>query len=189
MNRLAKPKDIFRTFLQGAAITVIALAALASGTAFAACGPTAGAKPLHFPALPLTAQSRPVDNQNNGRLSIVGLWQVTYVSGGQLFFNSLEQWHSDGTEFENANVNPTEGNVCFGVWQTIAPGTVKLHHIGWNFDANGNSIGTFTIDEINTVAWDGATYQGTFDYKVYDVDGNLVFEATGTQTANRITVI
>jgi hypothetical protein len=34
----------------------------------------------------------------------------------------------------------------------------------------------------------GDSYKGTFDYKIYDVDGNLLQELTGTQTAVRITV-
>jgi hypothetical protein len=33
---------------------------------------------------------------------IVGLWGVVYTAGGELFNQSIDQWHSDGTEFENA---------------------------------------------------------------------------------------
>jgi hypothetical protein len=125
-------------------------------------------------------------SSSNG--SIVGLWHVTYTSGGQLFYEAFDEWHSDGTEFENANVPPTLGNVCFGVWRQTQAGAVELSHIGWSFDENGNSIGTFTIRETNVVLPDGNRYHGTFDYKAYDVNGNLQFEATGTQTATRITV-
>jgi hypothetical protein len=32
------------------------------------------------------------------------------------------------------------------------------------------------------------TYAGTFDFKFYDVNGNLVKEVTGDTTATRITV-
>jgi hypothetical protein len=38
------------------------------------------------------------------------------------------------------------------------------------------------------VSPDGNTYQGVFDYKLFDNDGNLVQEVTGTQIAKRITV-
>jgi hypothetical protein len=53
---------------------------------------------------------------------------------------------------------------------------------------SGNSLGSFPLDETNTVSRNGLTYTGTFDLKFYDVDGNLVDELTGTQTATRITV-
>jgi hypothetical protein len=64
----------------------------------------------------------------------------------------------------------------------------RLHHMGWNFDINGNSLGTFTLDEKNTVGPHGKAYQGTFDLKFYNVNGNLIQEVTGTQTATQITV-
>lgn len=124
--------------------------------------------------------------QNNS--SIVGLWHVTFTSAGELFLETFDQWHRDGTEFESANAPAVEGNICLGVWKQIGPRTVKLNHIGWNFDANGNSIGTFTIEETDTLGEDGNSYHGTFDFKVFDIDGNLVFEATGTTQATRITV-
>ena len=128
--------------------------------------------------------------QGNNNTSIVGLWHVTYTSQGQLFFESLDQWHSDGTEFENANGAPAIGNVCFGVWKQLGPRTVQLSHIGWNFNPDGSSAGYFTLTETNTVSADGNTYQGTFDYKAYDVDGNFIegYEVAGAQTAVRITV-
>jgi hypothetical protein len=46
---------------------------------------------------------------------------------------TANQWHSDGTEFENAWLPPDTGNICFGVWKEVAPRTVRLHHIGWLF--------------------------------------------------------
>jgi len=42
-----------------------------------------------------------------------------------------------------------------------------------NFDANGNVSGVFTIDEIDTVAHDGKTYKGNFDYKLFS-PGNVL---------------
>jgi len=41
----------------------------------------------------------------------------------------------------------------------------------------------------NTVSADNTTYQGTFDQKFYDLSGNFLFEATGTLTATRLTVV
>lgn len=161
-------------------------------TAHAACGSPSGARLSQAMRMPFLAnsinQSAAKGRGSTTDASIVGLWHVTYTSQGQLFLETFDQWHSDGTEFEGANAIPTEGNVCFGVWKKTGTRTVQLFHIGWNFDPSGNPIGTFTLQETNTVAVNGATYSGTFDFKIYDVDGNLTYEASGTNLATRITV-
>jgi len=46
----------------------------------------------------------------------------------------------------------------------------------------------FTIDEIDTVAQNNKTYSGTFDFKVFDLSGNLPQEVKGTTASTRITV-
>ena len=174
----------------------IALAAMgmlfAATNASAGCGDVKGARSGVASKMPFLAQlSSSVSERADAGLtngSIVGLWHVTYSLGGEFFFESFDQWHSDGTELENANLIPSEGNVCVGVWKQIGVRTVKLNHTGWNFDADGNPTGTFTIGQTNTVSPHGDSYKGTFDYKIYDVDGNLLQELTGTQTAARITV-
>ena len=114
----------------------------------AACGDPKAFSLFGAPKMPFLAQMAgevsPADSN-----SIVGLWHVTYESGGEEFYEAFDQWHSDGTEFENAYVIPTEGNVCEGVWKQVASHTIRLSHIGWNFDANGNPAGTFTLTETN----------------------------------------
>jgi hypothetical protein len=60
--------------------------------------------------------------------------------------------------------------------------------VGWGFDNNGNPAGMFTLTEKNTLAGDGNSYHGTFNYKAYDPNGNLVQEVTGTLAATRIEV-
>src|SRR5208283_1914257 len=137
-------------------------------SATAACGDPRGSKAGVALHLPFLAQLN--SGAGQGSNSIVGLWHVTYMADGQFFFESFDMWHSDGTELENPNLPPAEGNVCVGVWKMIKPGIVQLNHIGWNFDINGNSTGTFTLTETNAVAPNGNTYQGKFDYKVYDLD-------------------
>jgi hypothetical protein len=120
---------------------------------------------------------------------IVGLWHVVYTAGGKVFNETLDQWHSDGTEFENAFLPPAVGDICFGVWKATGWHTVKLHHIGWTFDGTGTTTadGTFTLDENNKVAEDGKTYTGTFTFKTFPNEGKGV-EVTGTILATRITV-
>lgn len=186
----------FTARIPGAALTLLSMATLlfAATTANAACGMTgkASATPMRLPMLGHAAgdQDDPFDPASGG--SIVGLWHVVYTAGGATFNETLDQWHSDGTEFENAWLPPDTGNICFGVWKMIAPGTVRLHHIGWIFTPGSTpptASGTFTLDETNTVSRDGKTYSGTFTFKTFYIDGAPTgVEVTGTIAATRITV-
>ena len=123
--------------------------------------------------------------------SIVGLWHVVYTTtSGAPFGVSFKEWHSDGTEFENIDHSAVIGNVCFGVWKQVGFRTVRLHHTGWTFDGSGNPTGYFTIDETDTIAPNGMSYTGNFDFKVFDTNGEYLAdsETTGTIAASRITV-
>ena len=122
------------------------------------------------------------DKPNNDR-SIVGMWRVVY--SGDLVFESFDQWHSDGTEIEVANIF---GLSCQGVFKQRADGTVRLFHTGWNFDANGALIGYFNENQTITVSTDGQTYDGTWIIKDYDVNGNQLDEITGALHATRLSV-
>ena len=186
MYTLKQKNATYSRWLRGLPIVLAILVVLfATGNASAACGDPMGARlgPLKLPPM-LTESGRLAP----GPASIVGLWHVTYTSGGQFFYEAFDQWHNDGTEFESANFVPAEGNVCVGVWRLMPNGTISLHHIGWNFDINGNSIGTFVLTENNWIAPNGNNYVGTFDYKVYDVNGVLIQELTGSQNATRISI-
>lgn len=140
--------------------------------------------------------------------SIVGLWHVvytaTYSTAGPLpvplvppgsfpFIQSYKTWHRDGTEFENAFLPPTGGNVCFGVWKQLENGNVKLHHIGLMFGSDGSVANVFTVDEIDRVTANGKTYSGIFDFKIFDPTdvlgtGTPLQELKGTTAGTRITV-
>jgi hypothetical protein len=124
--------------------------------------------------------------------SIVGLWHVFFVSGGQPFDEGFDEWHSDGTEVLNDTAPPQPANgagtVCLGVYKKIAPATYKLRHPFWSFDANGNLAGSGVILETVTVDEDGDNYHGTFTFDQFNLSGNLIFEATGELNAKRITV-
>ena len=54
------------------------------------------------------------------RALIVGLWKVTFTSGGQVTDVGFDAWHSDGTETLN-DVSPISHNVCLGVWKQTGP--------------------------------------------------------------------
>ena len=122
------------------------------------------------------------DKPDNDR-SIVGMWRVVY--SGDLVFESFDQWHSDGTEIEVANIF---GISCQGVFKQRADGTVKLFHTGWNFDANGALIGYFNENQSITVSTNGQTYDGTWIIKDYDLNGNQLDQLTGALHATRLSV-
>lgn len=176
-----------------APVTVSILALLfAASSAKAACGVPEQASE-NTATMPLVAQSADRDStQGTERRhdhddSILGLWHATYVnSDGSPAFQSFKFWHPDGTEWESSNVSPLDGNVCVGVWKETQAGTIRLHHLGWSY-TSGIPTGSLTIDEINTVAPDGRTYSGTHTITFYDLNGNVIQQKKGTQTAKRIT--
>ena len=160
---------------------------LAVPGAKAACGSFSSLGQKSAVRLPMLSAGG--EEWRDGADPIVGLWHVVYTAGGKTFNETLDQWHSDGTEFENAFLPPAAGDICFGVWKATGWHTVKLHHIGWTFDGTGTTTanGTFTLDESNTVAEDGKTYSGTFTFKTFPNVGTGVM-VTGTILATRITV-
>lgn len=217
MNSQSRRRECLSWFRT--AILVAALALLGSafaGTANAGCAayPNAGQTAMVNPAvwhvssgqaqLELARAGHDYDDDNGP--SIVGLWHTNYTAtfdenfppGSAAtppfpFIQSYKTWHGDGTEFENAFLPPGSGNICFGVWKDLGRGTVKLHHVGLMFDASGNVSAVFTVDETDTVAVDGQTYKGNFDFKLFDPTNVLgvglpIAEVKGTTAATRITV-
>src|SRR5437660_742869 len=77
------------------------------------------------------------DKGDNGR-TIVGLWRVHY--SGDFVFESFDQWHAGGLEFEVANLF---GMSCQGTWKQMSQHMVQLFHTGWIYDANGALVGYF----------------------------------------------
>jgi hypothetical protein len=64
-----------------------------------------------------------------------------------------------------------------------------LHHVGFLFNLDGTSAGSFTNDETERRATDRMSYSGKFAFTTYDVSGNLTGTAIqGTIAATRITV-
>jgi hypothetical protein len=87
------------------------------------------------------------------------------ITAGRLVCAESGGWRT----FENAFLPPAGGNVCFGAWKDLAHRSVKLHHIGLMFDSvTGSITNVFTVDETDTVALNGKTYKGTFDFKLFD---------------------
>ena len=207
MNR----KNIFlvlwsRRFSALGALIALGLLFSAAGTKAGGCAFTYKAGAGAAPAIPFVSPH--ADGEWDEHATIVGLWHVNYTAtsddnfppGGPFpptpfpFVESLKTWHADGTELENAFLPPTGGNICFGVWKDLGKGTVKLHHIGLIFNSDGSLSAIFTQDETDTVASDGKTYKGMFDFKLwppsYDAVGvgKPIAQVKGTVAATRITV-
>ena len=115
---------------------------------------------------------------------IVGLWDVHYSNG----LETYDQWHSDGLEFEVGSLFP--GMMCQGTWKLAANRTVQLFHVGFTFGGACPSHTDVRFEEtqINTVSHDRNTYDGTYDTRYLDANGNLACEDTGTLHATRLSV-
>ena len=179
------------------AVAVLACCALLPASAAASCGRPANAGAAAIsPASSLLQRLGPVQQAAastgaSGPASIVGLWHVIFVSGGQLFDEGFDAWHSDGTEILNDTAPPQPANgagtVCLGVFKKTGPGTYKLKHPFWSFDANANLAGSGFITEIVTLDAGGNSYHGSFTFDLFDLSRNLIAEVTGDLSAERIT--
>ena len=228
MNR-SNMSQAFRSGRFSALVALVGLGLLLSASgakAGSGCGVSykTGAAPS-IPVMSPKADGKSVDHQEGvglNRPTVVGLWHAIYTADTALppsafpptpfqLSESLKTWHADGTELDNAFLPPAGGNICFGVWNDLGNGKVKLHHIGLMFGTQGNPpayVGTppeyvtniFTIDETDKVASDGKTYSGIFDFKIYlptacadnagayTCTGPPIAELTGTSFGTRITV-
>jgi hypothetical protein len=116
--------------------------------------------------------------------NIVGTWHATYTVMGNPFGEAYIQWHDDGTEWENIDFPAASGNICMGEWVPVDKKHVARTHVGWIYN-EGTLAGYFTETETNEVAKDGNSYSGTNEQKVYDLEGNLLADVTGTSSATR----
>jgi len=119
--------------------------------------------------------------------SMVGLWHIKFLVGDQVIQEAFQIWNLGGTEVHNPNVDPRQGNVCFGVWREIAPRTFKLTHRIWAYDTNGNFQGVIYLSETVSLADHGNTHHGSFTLELHDLSGNFLAQiATGVVNGERI---
>ena len=197
-DQLSHPRSLSQPRIRTIQVLLLAL------SAFAALTPSASAKcasmsfqplvrvPAMAPsmggALPAAAASLAAGQTSTSAspVSIVGLWNVTFLSAGQVFDYGFDLWHADGTELLNDITNPIEGNVCVGVWEKTGARTYKLKHVTWNFDLTGALIGSGVFDERVKLNADGTSYTGNIVLTFYDLSGDQVGEFSGTVEATRI---
>jgi hypothetical protein len=124
-----------------------------------------------------------------GDATIVGLWDVKFISDNQVVDEGFDQYHSDGLEILNDTPPPATGNVCLGVYEKTGPRTIKLRHPSWIYDqTNTTVIGRATILENVKLDKGGHTFTGTFTVQLRDLFGNpLGPDLTGELKGDRIT--
>ena len=115
------PTEIESLIRAAATVCVALVTALGIPAAHAQCGPSQTPRPIaagtSLPAWPLPKRPRPIDwrpeasRSQGGQASIVGLWNISFLIGGQIVDQGFDVWHADGTELLNDNPPPASGNV------------------------------------------------------------------------------
>ncbi len=163
-----------------------------SASALASCGDSLSAMAAEAASIhsqsSLTQQGSESSRDNAVNSSIVGLWHVQFIVGGQTIQEAYQLWNVGGTEVHNPNVDPRSGNVCLGVWKKADPQAYKLAHRVWSYDTNGNFLGTIHLSETLTLGNRGNTHSGSFTLDFYDPSGTFQFEVAGSVTGERISV-
>jgi hypothetical protein len=185
-------KVMHLNFVKFPACIVVLVVGL-SASALASCGDSlsamaAGAASVHSQSRPMQQDSGS-SGDNAVDSSIVGLWHIRFMVGDQTIQEAYQLWNAGGTEVHNPNVDPRTGNVCLGVWKRAAAfWAYKLAHRVWNYDANGNFLGTINLSETLTLGRRGNTQSGSFTLDFYDPSGTFLFEVAGSVTGERILV-
>jgi hypothetical protein len=165
-------------------------------------GPFAPAQfSVHFRTSAPPADSTKALANGSAGASIVGLWNIQFVSQGNIAHNpsipdgalidfGFNQWHSDGTEILNSGGHaPATENFCLGVWGQTGFLTYELNHFALSYNAtSGDLANVVNIREQATLSPSGESYTGTFTLNVYDTKGNQVDHVAGTILATRVTV-
>jgi hypothetical protein len=120
-----------------------------------------------------------------GAPGIVGLWLEHYTSNYGPEYDTYGQWHSDGLEIESPSFSLGQ---CQGTFRQIGAGTFQLFHVGWLPGGGPGGSVRFELRELNTVSVDRNSFDGTYDQKFFDADGNVVLEDVGTLHGTRLSV-
>ena len=190
---LAASSHLATSAVLAALLTCTTFATEAKAACFATTVKPQSGAPTVLLAAPRAVQ-RSFDDADSpdARDSIVGMWNAEFLvgDGPARYDQSFQQFHGDGTEIMISNgLPPALGNVCVGVWKKD-DGVVKLRHMTWNWDANGNLTGTFVMVVTLRVDRRGNSFRGTWAADSYDLSNNVIPElhAEGVVRATRVTV-
>lgn len=167
-----------------------------NSTSFASCGDSLTAITNAIPVRTYTqsALQAPASQEQSAALgahldtssSIVGMWHVMFVAGGQTIQEAYQIWNEGGTEVHNPNIDPRTSAICLGVWDTKGT-TYKLEHRVWVYDTTGDFQGTYHLREMVWLTNSGSNHRGTFVIDFYDPNNKFQWEVTGNVVAERIT--
>ena len=130
--------------------------------------------------------------------AIVGMWQFTFISQGNLALgipdgavldDGYQTWHSDATEITNSARPPKTQSFCTGVWD-YAAGLYQLNHYALSWSPDGDTfVGPANIREHVSVDAGANRFQGRFSIDQYNADGSVVLvHLDGLIQATRVTV-
>jgi hypothetical protein len=178
--------------------------ALLAGEASAACFGTPSKGALGVPRLQFGANDGPfafggANERPAVSDSLVGLWLTTFLTGDgpdpdsdpDLYDQSFQQFHSDGTEIMiSRGLPPALGNVCVGVWEKVGLRTVRLRHTTWNWNPDNTFAGIFVMLVTLRVDAHGNSFAGKWTADNLDPSNNVIPElhAEGIVRATRISV-
>jgi hypothetical protein len=176
---------------------LVAASAVAAGTALtaeaqASCFTNAGKHLLSSRVPYADGFAMHVGDEQDRSIGPIGLWNAEFLigNGPDLFDESFQQFHADGTEMMlSRGLPPALGNVCIGIWKQDGPRTVRLKHMAWNWDADGRFIGTFVMDATLRLDRRSGRYTGTWSADNFDTAGNVIPDqhVEGIVRARRIT--
>jgi hypothetical protein len=149
----------------------------------------------------MSAQAETAFAHGSSSASIVGMWNIQFVSQGNTGHNpsipdgaiidfGFNQWHSDGTELLNSGGHaPATENFCMGVWGQTGFLTYEVNHFALSYDATSGALtNVVNIREQATLSPSGDSFSGAFTIDIYDTKGNHVDHLGGTINATRVTV-
>jgi hypothetical protein len=174
------------------ALAALGSVGLAAPAAWAGCGDTVGVAPASWDGAPARAgDPRLIKTAvTGGAQSIVGLWDVKFYVGGNLFDFGYAAWHDDGTEIMNSGGrSPASENFCMGVWTATGPFSYVLNHYALSYDpASGKLNGKVVIRETVQVDGKGQSFSGPFTLDVFDPSTNAnVAHVAGQVSGKRLT--
>lgn len=204
-------KSLLKLSLAG--VAAVGAIALTASACWAGCGDISGIAPASYQDDGAHSAVTPAAwrGDSDARLvkagfdiedhSIVGMWRVQFLVGGNAIDFALAQWHADGTEFMNSGtLNPAGQNYCLGVWQKAGAG-YHLNHFAFAYvpqtqTPSGdpaihiNPAMTVNIKEDVVLDRSGNSYSGTFTIDAYDFKTNALIPAqhvAGRVVAQRVT--
>jgi hypothetical protein len=152
----------------------------------------AGAAAVHVPpnwSTPAAVAGN--EDPSDGR-GLAGPLKITFLDAdGNAVGFAYQAFHEGGTEtLMDMTRPPGSGDVCIGAWKAKdRPRHYKTSHYSPMFDTdNVTFIGTVNWVGEMTLSPDGKTSRENIAFTGNDVNGNILFQATGVATGARVNV-